>query len=372
MERVTQEAQGQAGETPAVAPLVDNRYQLVSRLRAEATGAIYQARDTRQGGMVLLQEIPRALSLHFDLYFGEFKRRFHQLQGIRHAAVMLPKGHIYDREQDRHFLLFDYEDSVPLKAYMARQSRGVLAVSDALALCSRIATALDHIHIQGMVHGDLRVANVLLRPAASPGADRRPAEHETLVRGMAVRLSGCALNHEIRSIVLRAAPDLGQPLISTLLAEDAFSSAPERWLSIRASGDSAITTRTLFHDATLRIRPAAPTAASDIYALAELFYTMVTGSQPLAPGHAAMDPATVDALAAIPDLGERGNRLLRQALAPDPARRPKRATAMIHAMEEEMRTQMLSPPHAPGQCASTACITGRTGVGGHCSGRTAV
>ncbi|MBF0125118.1 MAG: protein kinase, partial [Magnetococcales bacterium] len=302
--------------------VVDGRYRVGAVIVPHPTGRLIAAHDVERNVAVLLKEIPVLLSSRFEHYFTEFKRRFHLLQSLRHPAIVLPLAHVYDRPLDRHFLVFDAETGEPLRDYLRRQPGGCLAVTEAMEFGQRIALALDYAHRQGVVCGGLRLDNVLLYP------DRQ------------IRLSGC-LDHELHALLLR--------VDATVADEISPSVAPEQCLLVRHQGEAGWCLQPHCRHGQVRLLPTQPTVSGDIYALAALLHELLFGQPP--SFSATADNLSLSNLTGItvslsPDvtarLGQRGERLLQQALAVDPQQRPKRVGTWMQLLEGEVQVTLLS------------------------------
>ena len=155
-----------------------------------------------------------------------------------------------------------------------------------LATVSNLAQALDRVHRQGLVHGDVQPATVAV------GAGGRP-----VLVGMG-----------IRTVVTRVNPHAA-------------------WL-----------------DATRGFRPpearTEPTAAADRYGLAALTYYLLVGRPP-APDGAVVPPSQVR-----PQLPSAVDEVLLQALAPEPARRHGSAGEMVAALRSAISGRPGAAPPA--------------------------
>ena len=239
---------------------------MIDRLNAALEGRYHIERELGQGGMAtvyladdLKHDRKVALKvLRADLSQMLGKERF--LSEIRTTANLqhpniLP---LFDSGavDELLFYVMPWVDGESLRDRLDRE--GQLSVDQAVRIASEVAEALDHAHRQGVVHRDVKPANVLLR-------DGRP-----LVADFGIALAvGTAAGNRITETGL----SLGTP----------YYMSPEQ-----AMGDQPVT------------------GASDQYALACLVYEMLTGEPPHTGG-------TAQAVLA---------RILTGAVAPVSAQRP--------------------------------------------------
>jgi serine/threonine-protein kinase len=72
----------------------------------------------------------------------------------------------YGQTSDGHdFMLMEYVSGVELRAFI--ESSGPLPLERALSILRQVASAIDHLHAHGIVHSDIKPANILFDPCAS-------------------------------------------------------------------------------------------------------------------------------------------------------------------------------------------------------------
>lgn len=130
-------------------------YQVGPLLGRGGMGAVYRAEDLRLG---------RPVALKFLAAPGADADQRGRLVREARAASILSSPHIaaiYDigEHEGQVFIVMEYVDGEPLAARIAR---GPLAVRDAVEIAARIADALDEAHERGIVHRDIKSANVMI------------------------------------------------------------------------------------------------------------------------------------------------------------------------------------------------------------------
>ena len=131
-------------------------YHVLSRLGAGGMGEVFLAEDTRLGRQVALKFLVSS-----DSADTEGRER---LVREAQAASVLRSPHIavtYDLVEHGTdlFIAMEYVEGELLSTRLAR---GTLAVPEALEIAMQVADALDEAHTRGIVHRDIKSANVMI------------------------------------------------------------------------------------------------------------------------------------------------------------------------------------------------------------------
>jgi serine/threonine-protein kinase len=135
------------------------RYRLDERIGVGGMGEVWRATDEVLGRLVAVK-----LMLADLAHDPEFHRRFH-----REARAMASVSHrhvaaVHDFGVDRAgaFLVMEFVPGEPLARTLARQGR--LGPATTTRLVAEVADALHAVHGQGIVHRDVKPANLMVRP----------------------------------------------------------------------------------------------------------------------------------------------------------------------------------------------------------------
>ena len=131
-------------------------YRVLDRLGAGGMGEVFLAEDTRLGRQVALKFLTTAAATD-----PEARER---LVREAQAASVLRSPHVavtYDlvEHSDALFIAMEYVEGELLSVRIAR---GLLEVSDALEIAMQVADALDDAHTRGIIHRDIKSANIML------------------------------------------------------------------------------------------------------------------------------------------------------------------------------------------------------------------
>ncbi len=261
-----------------------DRYRVVRRLGAGGMATVFLAEDERLGRQVAVKR------LHADSP-DDMARRFD-----REARLGASLNHpnlvaIYDTLIDPEgvLIVMEYVDGPTLAQALGE---GALAPERALEVLGGVADALDYAHSQGIVHRDVKPANVLLGEGA-------PAKLADL---------GIAFAVERATHITRTGTVLGT----------ASYMAPEQ----------------------LEGRDVGP--AVDVYALGAVAFEALAGRK-ARPGSSPMEIATRVATEPPPDLREVWPEapagvaeVLSAAMAADPAERPRSASELVERLSAEL------------------------------------
>lgn len=137
------------------------KYEILGEIGHGGMGVVYKARHT---GLDKL----RAIKIIIPSYAAdkEFLTRFN-LEARRAASVEHPNiVRILDEgatEDAIPYMIMEYVEGISLDKKI--RTAGCLDVDSAVTIIAQVADALDHIHECGLVHRDVKSANVLVTPA---------------------------------------------------------------------------------------------------------------------------------------------------------------------------------------------------------------
>lgn len=135
-------------------------YEILARIGQGSSAIVYRGVHTKLGRQVVLKFLP---SVHEELAGARFFREARALRRMDHPNVVqvLDTG---DAE-GMPYMVFDY---IPGGSLLQRMEEGPLPAGEALSLLAGIAKGLDYAHGLGIVHRDVKPANVLLDTAGVP------------------------------------------------------------------------------------------------------------------------------------------------------------------------------------------------------------
>jgi len=134
-----------------------SHYEMMERIGRGGMGIVYKARDTRLGRIVALKFLPR----HHEANPAARARLLAEARAA--SALDHPNiGVVYEIAETtdgRQFIAMAWYDGETLKE---RASRARLPVSEAVALASQLGSALEAAHAAGIIHRDVKPANVII------------------------------------------------------------------------------------------------------------------------------------------------------------------------------------------------------------------
>ena len=149
---------------PPTHPVQLGRYEILEEIGRGAMGLVYLAKDPLIGRLVALKTL-RLLRMTEDEEIEQFRRRFireAQSAGILSHPNIVTIHDVVDEpgEGGATFIAMEYIRGTDLKQLILEQ--GALDLRFIVDVVRRVASALDYAHSRGVVHRDVKPANVLI------------------------------------------------------------------------------------------------------------------------------------------------------------------------------------------------------------------
>jgi tRNA A-37 threonylcarbamoyl transferase component Bud32 len=141
------------------------RYEVMAEVGRGAMGVVYKARDPKIDRFVAVKTI--SLSGQNPAEEREYRERFfHEAQAagrLLHPGIVTIFDTGEDPESHTAFIVMEFIAGQSLDRLLSEKTKK-LPLDTALRLSEELAEALDHAHGQGVVHRDMKPANILVTP----------------------------------------------------------------------------------------------------------------------------------------------------------------------------------------------------------------
>jgi predicted Ser/Thr protein kinase len=143
------------------------RYEIEKSLGRGAMGVVYLARDPIIDRMVALKTLRVDLDAEFAEEFRErFVREARAAGRLNHPGIVTVHDVGEDPETGLMYIAMEYVEGRDLKQILA--TGHLFRPSEAARIAADVATALDYAHSLGVVHRDVKPANIILTADGSP------------------------------------------------------------------------------------------------------------------------------------------------------------------------------------------------------------
>jgi tRNA A-37 threonylcarbamoyl transferase component Bud32 len=227
------------------------KFQLLEKVGEGAAGVIWRARDTELDRIVALK-LPRSGQFEDSRDRDRFLRESRALARLHHSNIVAIHDVVH--EADGLFIVEDYVDGVSLKEWLTTHRPTFRRAAELVYV---VADALGHAHELGVIHRDVKPANVMLESVnpddASAGVPHRQAAElpESSIASLRVRPRVMDFG-----LAKRDTDDVTITIDGQVLGTPVYMS-PEQFRA-----------------------PHAVDCRADIYSLGVLLYEMLTGELP--------------------------------------------------------------------------------------------
>ena len=138
-------------------------YRIGVELGKGASGAVYEGTDSRTGQTVAIKTLALTPDLVPDGLAEAKVRFFHEAgaaQRLAHPDIV--KVYAAGEDRDVAYIAMERLQGKDLARYLEELKR--LPVALLLSIVARVADALAHAHRQGVLHGDIKPANIVWEP----------------------------------------------------------------------------------------------------------------------------------------------------------------------------------------------------------------
>ena len=144
--------------------LLDDRYEILEIIGTGGMAVVYKARDHRLNRLVAVKILKDEFARD-----EEFRRRF-RAEG--EAVAMLSHPNIVQVIDFTHdtayaYLVMEYVDGMSLAEFLHRVDGHSLTFDEAAAIADALGQALTFAHSNGVLHLDIKPANVLIDPSVN-------------------------------------------------------------------------------------------------------------------------------------------------------------------------------------------------------------
>lgn len=282
-------------------------YQLLSRLGEGGMGEVFKAVHTGLGRVVALKRI-RSTHLQKASSIRRFLKEVRAMARVDHPYIV--RAYDANNDGDMHYLVMEYIEGTDLLSLVAHH--GPMRVDEVLRVAMEVGLALQHLHINGLVHRDVKPSNLI--------RDDKTGIVKLMDLGLA----------RVLPITIHDSPAKSMTLRGTILGTPDYM-APEQVINAKRAD----------------IR-------SDLYSLGCTLYFLLTGSVPFPCQNTMqklmkqLEDTPEPLLSLRPGLPPEIVRLVEGLMAKAPEKRPQSPTEMLaqlQAFTDKSSDKELGDPH---------------------------
>jgi serine/threonine-protein kinase len=133
------------------------KYKLLGHIGTGGMSSVYLAEHTRMGDRRAIKVLPKS-RVRDATYLARFQLEAKAIASLNHPNIVC--AYDIDNEGDVHYIVMEYVDGIDMQQLVKRD--GPLDFSTAADMIAQAARGLEHAHSKGVIHRDVKPANLLI------------------------------------------------------------------------------------------------------------------------------------------------------------------------------------------------------------------
>ncbi|GAB2606610.1 hypothetical protein Aab01nite_01740 [Paractinoplanes abujensis] len=142
--------------------MLSDRYRLTRRLAAGGMGEVWRGEDVMLHRQVAIKVMLPALRNDRE-FVTRFRTEARMMAALRHPGIV--QVYDYGETADGDYLVMEFVEGIPLAKRIEQAGR--LGPAETMTIVAQVADALQVAHEAGIVHRDVKPANLLVRPGGA-------------------------------------------------------------------------------------------------------------------------------------------------------------------------------------------------------------
>lgn len=137
--------------------ILDNRYQIISKIGQGGMAVVYRARDLKLERNVAIKLLKQEYSQDAE-FIERFKNEARSAAKLSHSNIVAAYDIVNSGE--RHYIVMELVEGITLRDYIARKGR--LSNKETIGIALQTAEGLSEAHKNGIIHRDIKSQNIII------------------------------------------------------------------------------------------------------------------------------------------------------------------------------------------------------------------
>lgn len=146
----------------ALRQLLPSQYEVSAIIARGGMGAVYRGRQTKLDRDVAIKLLPKMVAQNEDdiNFMARFEQEAKAMARLDHPAIVTVHD-FGETSEGQLYLVLEFVEGMDIHQYLQHHG-GKINQSDALAIMAHVLDGLEYVHAHGIVHCDIKPANILL------------------------------------------------------------------------------------------------------------------------------------------------------------------------------------------------------------------